>query len=84
MLYPAGKITVCLTSLSPSPIIGRTMTHRGKEKNNSKLTATAIKTTAVVWKCSVCDQMMPLSDMDKLPVRCSNRKTCGRMFRKWE
>ena len=41
--------------------------------------AKAIKTTVYAWKCSECGAITPMTG-DKPPVRCSNRKECGRIF----
>ena len=37
-----------------------------------------IKVTEWKWQCSECGRIMPLAA--EPPKRCSNRKTCGRVF----
>ena len=79
-MFRNGEVSVGLTSLSRQPMMAdnENMT-KGKRKRNSG-GAVARKTKALVWQCSECDAIMPLNDMDKPPRRCSNRKTCGKMF----
>jgi hypothetical protein len=37
-----------------------------------------IPVTEWKWQCSLCKHTMPLADNP--PVRCSNRKRCGRLL----
>lgn len=78
MLFHAGDITVGLTSVSPLPMI-RTVAGKKKNKSNG---AYARKRMVMVWECSACKTKMPLGDPSgPPPKRCSNRVTCGKMFR---
>lgn len=41
--------------------------------------ATAIETPVTLWRCSVCGHLSYGKDGNP-PVRCSNRKGCGKLF----
>ena len=51
------------------------------EKTNQfgKPLAKAIRTTVYAWKCSECGAITAMTGSSP-PVRCSNRKGCGRIF----
>jgi len=68
-----GKVTLDLTRKSPK----NTVEDMGDGKGKAK----AILVQIPAWKCSNCGRIMPLVSQDQPPRRCSNRKTCGAVFR---